>query len=262
MIPIGVEIFVARKPIDLRSSFERLSGIVREAIGRDPRGRAMFVFFGRRRDAIKVLFHDGSGFCIFYKRLDRGVCRHARRPADASVGDGHDRRGQLSAARGRGAAARSRHREEREEVHHDLRVITLQPPATAPPASVAAAGRRDRRPSHRRRPRPLVIAQARRGDANGGDRRHLLEDENKKTTSAACGGALWQSFVTCRVWGIKSKRSLFDEPWQSARTKIFTRNGFDLGRTCVGSTQGGGRKQPPDHGSSPPFGSTQTVLTT
>ena len=75
MIPIGVEIFVARKPIDLRSSFERLSGIVREAIGRDPRGRAMFVFFGRRRDAIKVLFHDGSGFCIFYKRLDRGVFR-------------------------------------------------------------------------------------------------------------------------------------------------------------------------------------------
>ncbi len=75
MIPLGVEIFVARKTIDLHSSFDRLSGIVREAIGRDPRGRAMFVFFGRRRDAIKVLFHDGSGFCIFYKRLDRGSFR-------------------------------------------------------------------------------------------------------------------------------------------------------------------------------------------
>lgn len=73
MIPIGVEIFVARKPIDLRCSFERLSGLVRDEIGRDPRGRAMFLFFGRRRNALKLLFFDGSGFCIFYKRLDRGV---------------------------------------------------------------------------------------------------------------------------------------------------------------------------------------------
>lgn len=75
MIPVGVEIFVARRRIDLRSSFDRLSGIVREAMGRDPRGRAMFVFFGRRGDAMKVLFHDGTGFCIFYKRLDRGAFR-------------------------------------------------------------------------------------------------------------------------------------------------------------------------------------------
>ncbi len=73
MIPIGVEIFVARKPIDLRCSFDRLSGLVREEIGRDPRGQAMFLFFGRRRNALKLLFFDGSGFCIFYKRLDRGA---------------------------------------------------------------------------------------------------------------------------------------------------------------------------------------------
>ncbi len=75
MIPVGVEIFVARRPVDLRSSFDRLCGVVREEIGRDPRGRAMFVFFGRRRNALKLLFFDGTGFCIFYKRLDRGVFR-------------------------------------------------------------------------------------------------------------------------------------------------------------------------------------------
>ena len=33
----------------------------------------MFLFFGRRRNALKLLFFDGSGFCIFYKRLDRGA---------------------------------------------------------------------------------------------------------------------------------------------------------------------------------------------
>jgi transposase len=75
MIPHSVEIFVGLDPIDLRWSFDRLAGIVAERIGRDAHGGAMFVFFGKRREAIKVLFHDGSGPCLFYKRLDRGTFR-------------------------------------------------------------------------------------------------------------------------------------------------------------------------------------------
>ena len=49
MIPIGVEIFVAHKPINMRMPFDRLGGLVREEIGRDPRCSAMFIFFARRR---------------------------------------------------------------------------------------------------------------------------------------------------------------------------------------------------------------------
>ena len=75
MIPHGVEIFVGLDPIDLRWSFDRLSGIVTERIGREARCGALFVFFGKRRDAIKVLFSDGTGMCVFYKRLDRGTLR-------------------------------------------------------------------------------------------------------------------------------------------------------------------------------------------
>ena len=75
MIPHGVEIFVGLEPIDLRWSFDRLSGIVAERIGRDVRSGAMFVFFGKRHDAIKVIFSDGSGLCLFYKRLDAGNFR-------------------------------------------------------------------------------------------------------------------------------------------------------------------------------------------
>ncbi len=75
MIPSGVEIFVALEPIDLRYSFDRLSGIAKEQIGYDARSGALFVFYSRRRDALKVLFFDGSGMCQFYKRLDRGVFR-------------------------------------------------------------------------------------------------------------------------------------------------------------------------------------------
>ena len=69
MIPQGVQIFVALAPIDLRYSFNRLSGIAKEQVGYDPRGGALFVFFGRRRDALKILFFDGSGMCQFYNQL-------------------------------------------------------------------------------------------------------------------------------------------------------------------------------------------------
>jgi transposase len=73
MIPAGVEIFIALEPIDLRYSFDRLAGLAKEHMGYEARSGALFVFFGRRRDALKVLFFDGSGMCIFYKRLDRGT---------------------------------------------------------------------------------------------------------------------------------------------------------------------------------------------
>jgi transposase len=75
VIPAGVEIFVALAPIDLRFGFDRLAGLVQEQVGRSARSGALFVFFGKRRTAIKVLFFDGSGMCLFYKRADRGNFR-------------------------------------------------------------------------------------------------------------------------------------------------------------------------------------------
>lgn len=75
MIPTGVQIFLALEPIDLRWSFERLSGVVKESTGYDARSGALFVFYGRRKDALKILYFDGSGMAIFYKRFDRGVVR-------------------------------------------------------------------------------------------------------------------------------------------------------------------------------------------
>lgn len=84
MIPIGVAVFVGLAPIDLRWGFDRLAGVVQEEIGRMPRGGALFVFFGKRRSAMKVLFFDGTGLCVFYKRLDRGTFRVPQAPhADA-----------------------------------------------------------------------------------------------------------------------------------------------------------------------------------
>ncbi|WP_163995862.1 IS66 family insertion sequence element accessory protein TnpB [Pyxidicoccus caerfyrddinensis] len=83
MIPHGVEIFVGLQPIDLRWGFERLAGLVEERLGRPTRSGALFVFFGKRRSALKVLFYDGTGLCLFYKRLETGRFRLPPVDADA-----------------------------------------------------------------------------------------------------------------------------------------------------------------------------------
>ena len=81
MIPAGVEIYVALEPVDMRLSFDRLAGLAKERIGYDARSGALFIFFGRRRDALKVLFFDGTGMAIFYKRLDRRTFSIPERPS-------------------------------------------------------------------------------------------------------------------------------------------------------------------------------------
>ena len=85
MIPHGVEVFVGMEPIDLRWGFDRLAGVASERLGREPRSGALFVFFGKRRSALKVLFYDGTGMCLFYKRLDRGTFRVPEGPEGATT---------------------------------------------------------------------------------------------------------------------------------------------------------------------------------
>jgi transposase len=84
VIPSGVEIYVALEPVDMRFSFDRLAGLAKEQTGYDARSGALFIFFGRRRDALKVLFFDGSGMAIFYKRLDRKTFSVPRAPSDGA----------------------------------------------------------------------------------------------------------------------------------------------------------------------------------
>lgn len=75
MMPRGVEVFIGTEAIDLRWSFDRLAGVVAGRLGREVRSRAIFVFFGKSKSAMKALYFDGSGLCLFYKRLDRGTFR-------------------------------------------------------------------------------------------------------------------------------------------------------------------------------------------
>lgn len=75
MISLPAVVYVATEPVSLALSFDRLAGIVREQLGRDPRGECVVVFHNRRRTHVKLLWHDARGYCLLYKRLDRGTYR-------------------------------------------------------------------------------------------------------------------------------------------------------------------------------------------
>lgn len=71
MISWQGRIFLATAPLDFRGSLDRLSGMVREQLKGDPRSGGFVMFLNRRADRLKILYFDGTGDCILYKRLDR-----------------------------------------------------------------------------------------------------------------------------------------------------------------------------------------------
>jgi transposase len=68
----AVRVFAYPAPVDLRKGYDGLFGLVQQGLGRDPLGGDLFLFVNRRRDGCKVLVWDGTGLCIFQKRLERG----------------------------------------------------------------------------------------------------------------------------------------------------------------------------------------------
>ena len=72
-LPPSVRIFVCLAPADLRRGFDRLAQMVRDFLGGDPLSGHFFVFRNRRGDRLKLLYWDATGFCLCYKRLERGT---------------------------------------------------------------------------------------------------------------------------------------------------------------------------------------------
>lgn len=72
-IPASVAIYVHTCPVDLRKGFDGLSGIVRQEFQADPLDGSLFLFFNRRRDRLKILHWDGTGYWLFYKLLEAGT---------------------------------------------------------------------------------------------------------------------------------------------------------------------------------------------
>lgn len=68
--------FVATAPTDLRRSYDGLSATVESFTEGAAMSGDVYVFFNKRRTQVRMLFWDGSGYCIFMKRLEAGTFRH------------------------------------------------------------------------------------------------------------------------------------------------------------------------------------------
>ena len=61
---------------DMRKSFDSLSGLVQNELGESPVNGDVYVFINKNRNKIKLLHWSGSGFVLYYKRLESGTFEH------------------------------------------------------------------------------------------------------------------------------------------------------------------------------------------
>ena len=87
-----VRVFVACHPVDMRKSFDGLSAAVIDLVDHDPQSGHLFLFFNKRRDRMKALIWEASGYWILYKRIEHGRFHLFDRAGD------RDGRFELSAA--------------------------------------------------------------------------------------------------------------------------------------------------------------------
>ena len=67
------EIYIANRPTDFRKCFDGLCGEIQSYLQADPLSGALFVFYNKRRDRLKMIVWDNDGFWMFYKRLEQGT---------------------------------------------------------------------------------------------------------------------------------------------------------------------------------------------
>lgn len=65
--------YLYRGQADMRKSFDGLSGIVRNELGKDPLSGEVFIFINKRCNQVKILLWEGDGFLLYYKRLEKGT---------------------------------------------------------------------------------------------------------------------------------------------------------------------------------------------
>ena len=68
-----VKVLLCLQPTDMRKSFYTLSALVEEILDQNPLNGYWFVFRNKAGDRVKILSWDGSGYALYYKRLETGT---------------------------------------------------------------------------------------------------------------------------------------------------------------------------------------------
>lgn len=82
MLPVGVKVFVATQPTDMRKSFHGLSLLAKDIFDENPTTGGLFLFINRAKDRIKILYYDQNGFAMWYKMLTRGTYQLSNNKTD------------------------------------------------------------------------------------------------------------------------------------------------------------------------------------
>jgi transposase len=90
-LPVAVRIFVFTGVTDMRKSFDGLAALVEQHLRQDPESGHLYVFFNRRRDRAKLLFWQGDGLVIWYKRLEKAVFPEPRAGRTSSEPSGEQK---------------------------------------------------------------------------------------------------------------------------------------------------------------------------
>jgi transposase len=67
-----IRVHLYGEPCDMRKSFDGLSALARNALGRDPMDGSLYVYVNRKATQMRVLYFDRSGYCVWGKRLEAG----------------------------------------------------------------------------------------------------------------------------------------------------------------------------------------------
>lgn len=73
-------VYVCRNPVDGRKHINTLALLVEYELGKSPLDGSLFVFINRRRDTIKMLYYDRTGFALWCKRLESATFRWFKWP--------------------------------------------------------------------------------------------------------------------------------------------------------------------------------------